>query len=276
MPYINYINDILKSECTEKEYEWIQTKSRQDPKAIRLAFVMAHRQISNVPVSAGRIKILDTPYSIDLSQWSRDQLGRTFLVLSLERGDANKFYDEVQTIFKTADNRESQAIYAAMSLFSSPSIWIQRATEAIRSNVGLIFDAMAFNNPFPAMHFDDVAWNQLVLKTIFSDKSIWRITGLAERRNEQLARTLSDFAHERWAAGRTLPADVWFLAAPFPGKRYWEDVETLLSSDAADNQNAGYLLWKEHNQSTPDHIKDSYEKYMTEMNRKDIRWSDLT
>lgn len=273
--YQKDIANILESECTAKEYQWLMDRSAQKSKAIRLGFVMAHRQISNDQVSEGSLTIDDSAYTINLTRWSKDQLCRAFLLLALDTGNIEDFQRDIETIFKTADNRESQAIYASFSLFKSSEIWKQRATEAIRSNVGLIFDAMAFNNPYPAMHFNDTAWNQVVLKAIFSDKSIWGITGLADRRNERLALTLSDFAHERWAAGRTLPADVWFLVMPYPGERYWEDVDVLLSSDVPDNQEAGYLLWNEHRTSAPEHITDSHHEALQKMDQENIDWSGL-
>lgn len=273
--YQNHIRKVLHSECNESEYQWIIEKSKQDSRAIRLGFVMAHRHVSSDLISSGELSVDDSPYKIDLTQWTKDQLCRMFLLLVLDQGNVEEFEHEIETLFKTADNRESQALYASIPLFSQPEIWIHRATEAIRSNVGLIFDAMAFNNPYPAMYFDNTAWNQLVLKAIFSDKSIWKITGLTDRRNEKLALTLSDFAHERWAAGRTLPADVWNLVAPYPGERYWQDVAVLLSSDSPDNRKAGYLLWKEQRKVAPEQVKKAHHDVFQKINQENVEWSDL-
>src|SRR5690625_7070919 len=151
-------------------------------------------------------------------------------MLSIDESDQKQFHNTVETLFQTAENREAAAIYKTIPLFNHPEKWRYRATEAIRTNIGTIFDAMAFHNPFPAMHFDDIAWDQLVLKTIVGDKSIWNITGRKEHRNKELARALSDFAHERWSAHRTLPADVWYLVEPFPGEQMWKDTSDLLAS----------------------------------------------
>lgn len=273
--YQKHIEQVLNAECTETEYQWIIDKAKKDSKSIRLGFVMTHRFVSGERISSGRLSVDDSPYSIDLTQWTKDQLCRTYLLLALHQGNDEDFHQQIETLFKTADNRESQALYASIPLFPQPDIWKQRATEAIRSNVGLIFDAMAFNNPYPAMYFDDIAWNQVVLKAIFSDKSIWRIVGIPDRRNEKLALTLSDFAHERWAAGRTLPADVWNLVAPYPGERYWEDVQILLSSESLENKKAGYLLWKEHRKVGPDHIKKTHHDDFQKLNHENVEWSDL-
>lgn len=240
-----------------------------------MAFVMAPRHIRARPVGDIRLPINGTKYSIDLNLWTADQLVRAVLLLSFSEEDKDLFQQEIETLFQTAENREAEAIYKTIPLFPHPEIWKFRATEAIRSNVGLILDAMAFNNPYPSLHFDDNAWNQLVLKIIFSDKSIRRITGLADRRNEPLARAISDFAHERWAAGRTLPAEVWFLTELFPGERFWQDTETLLSSEDPANTHAGYLLWKAHKENAPTDFREKHLAALEKAAAADPDWENL-
>jgi len=265
----------LESECSVAEFQWITEKINQESRAKQLGFVMAHRFISSDPITSGELRIENSPYTIDLKLWSRDQLCRALLLLSMDTGNMDDFHEVVEDLFKTADNRESQALYSSIPLFDYPESWKDRATEAIRSNVGLIFDAMAFNNPYPAMYFDEIYWNQLVLKTIFSNKSIWRITGLEERRNKNLAKAISDFAHERWAADRTLPAEVWFLTAPYPGKVFWNDTVRLLSSDSTPNQEAGYLLWKENETEAPEHVSSEYQDLFDKLDQNNIKWENL-
>lgn len=268
------IDHKFQSELSPNELKWVHNKLDEPLSGRTVAFVMAHRFVSHDPVSGGRIPVRDTSYTIDLSQWSKDQLARTIILLSLDEGQENKFHAEIEKLFKTADNRESQALYAAIPLFNYEDTWVHRATEAIRSNVGLIFDAMAFNNPYPALHFNENAWNQLVLKTIFSDKPIGRITGLKERRNHQLANAISDFAHERWAAGRTLSPDIWFLTEPFPGEIFWQDVQVLLNSDQPGNKEAGYLLSKAQS-VVPEHIEEDNRKLFLKLDKKEVTWSNI-
>ena len=71
------------------------------------------------------------------------------------------------------------------------------------------------NNPYPAENLNEAAWNQMVLKAFFTEKPIDQIIGLDERANERLARTLSDYAHERWAAHRSVNPLLWRCVAPF-------------------------------------------------------------
>lgn len=262
----------FKQECTDKELNWFNEMVSQGIREKKMGFVMTHRFVAQVPMESVMIRPHDLPYEVDLGKWTRDQLARTLILLSLDGGKQDEFQRVIEELFQTADNREAQAIYAGIPFFNYASTWIYRATEAIRSNVGLIFDAMAFNNPFPAIYFEDAAWNQLVLKTIFNDKSIWNIVGLKERRNQALAATISDFAHERWAAGRTLPPEVWYLTAPFPGDRFWQDVYRLLSSESQGNRQAGYLLWKAQSNEAPENFTETFKALFDDFSGQKIEW----
>jgi hypothetical protein len=51
------------------------------------------------------------------------------------------------------------------------------------------------------------------MKSLFNGVPLARIVGLAGRRNAELSRMAADYAAERRAAGRTIPADIG-LAAP--------------------------------------------------------------
>lgn len=265
----------LEQECTESEFQWLNKILSMGYRGKTMGFVMAHRFISRLPLAPGKIQPPGTNYEVDLSQWTRDQLARTIILLSLDNGDQAEFHKSIDLLLSTADNRESQAVYASIPFFNYAPSWKLRASEAIRSNVDLIFDAMAFNNPYPADYFEDSAWNQLVLKTIFKDNSIWKILGLSDRRNEVLAETISDFAHERWSAGRSLPPEVWYLILPYPNERYWQDAYRLLTSEVQGNREAGYLLWKEHNSQAPENFTESFRDMFNPFAQKEIDWGNL-
>src|SRR5690606_20357810 len=248
----------LERECTNEEFQWLGKILSQGPGERNLGVVMTHRYILHNSTKAGTAQPDSVDYEVELSQCTRDQFTRTVILLSLDNGNQTEFHEAIELLFDTADNREAQAISASIPFFNYAYSWKHRATEAVRSNVGLIFDAMAFNNPYPAMYFDDTAWNQLVLKTIFNNKPIWNILGLEQRRNQGLAATISDFAHERWAAGRTLPPEVWFLVAPFPGEHFWQDTYHLLTSGDQANKEDGYLLWQTNASQTPENFTEAF------------------
>ncbi len=80
--------------------------------------------------------------------------------------------------------------------------------DACRTNILPLFEAVACENPYPAQHFPERNFNQLVLKALFNGVALSRVVGLASRLNADLTRMAGDYADERRAAGRAVPADI--------------------------------------------------------------------
>ncbi len=208
---------LFNETATDPEKAWLEQKLAAPIPAKLASFVAAPRFVSRRPV----------PNETD---WTMDRLARVLLLTSLPTNDETAYAKAIDTLFDTAEMQELAALYSALPYVAFPQKWLFRATEAVRSNMGLVFDAIAFGNPYPAQHFSEAAWNQLVLKCIFNDKPITRITGLLDRANQTLANDVSDFAHERWAAGRTVPAEVWQLIPRFMNETLLNDVKRLAAS----------------------------------------------
>ena len=118
----------------------------------------------------------------------------------------------------------------------------------VRSNVAHVFAAMALGNPYPASHFSELAWNQLVLKAIFNDQPLAEIHGLLERKNPTLAHDICLLAQERWAAGRRIPAFAWCLVADMSYPEESQMIARLAASDDVQDQRAALFL----QQKSPD------------------------
>ena len=110
---------------------------------------------------------------------------------------------------------EQVALYSALPLLSYPQLWVKRCAEGIRSNIGIVLEAIMYHNPYPAENLPEAAWNQMVLKAFFTDKQVDRIYGLDDRNNTELARILIDYARERHAAGREINSMLWYLVEKF-------------------------------------------------------------
>jgi hypothetical protein len=137
--------------------------------------------------------------------WSTDEAARVLLVLSAFRGDEQEFADGVDRLCATADVAELVAILEGFAVLPAPARLLGRAREGARSSVQPVFEAIACRNPYPADFFDEAAWNQLVVKCVFTGAPPGAISGLSERRNPELMRMLVDLAAERRAAGRPMP-----------------------------------------------------------------------
>ncbi|MEZ4901297.1 MAG: EboA domain-containing protein [Spirosomataceae bacterium] len=176
-----------------------------------------------------------------VEQWSFVRLARVWLLDCLDDADKEAYLRHIETLFDTAEMNELVALYSALPLLAYPEQWLFRATDAVRSNMGVVFDALALRNPYPRQYFSELAWNQLVLKAIFNDKPIHHIVGLEERNNEKLVLTLSDFAHERWAAGRIVAPQVWRLISNFLNDSLLTDIMHLFASSSEYDKQAAAL-----------------------------------
>jgi hypothetical protein len=147
--------------------------------------------------------------------WTVDQAARSLLLLSLPQTDELQIQHRFTQLFTTSGLQELIALHQTLPLLPHPDRYRFWADEGIRSHMTGVFKAIALNNPYPATHFDEAAWNQLVLKAIFIDSPLAPIYRLTDRANPTLARMLIDYAKERWAAGREITPEAWPLIAPF-------------------------------------------------------------
>jgi hypothetical protein len=97
---------------------------------------------------------------------------------------------------------------AGRSLLPAPDRFLALVIDACRTNILPVFEAVACENPYPSRFFPERNFNQLVMKALFNGVRLDRIVGLAARANIELARMATDFAAERRAAGRPVPADI--------------------------------------------------------------------
>ncbi len=227
------IETLLKNNSSDKEQNWIN--SRTD---FKVAFVAAPRFLSKSVVDVTSL------YDNASGQvyWPLERLARLFFLLKLSDED-------IEVLFDTSELNEAVALNSSLPFLNNPEKRVLRATDAVRSNIGNVFDALAFQNPFPAKYFSQLQWNQLVLKCIFNDKGIHQIWGLKERNNASLAKSISDFAHERWAAGRNVPAQVWRLVSDFVDDQILADLENLWNNGREEDKIAVALVAVESGKS---------------------------
>jgi hypothetical protein len=149
--------------------------------------------------------------------WTLGAVGRVALLALVCKGlDRDGRVRLAQDTFKTGDNDERAALLKALSMLPEPEAFVELAIDACRSHVQQVFEAIACENPYPARHFPEHNFNQMVLKSFFTGTPVQRIEGLATRRSPELARMAEAYASERRAAGRTVPADLPLVAGPLP------------------------------------------------------------
>lgn len=211
----------------------------------------------------------------DPSQWSLDQAGRTLLLLIYPPDEADPYQETIEKMFETADVRESVALFQALPLLPYPERWLFRATEGVRSNMGPVFDAVALRNPYPAEHFDENQWNQMVLKAVFVGSPLHLIQGLDERANSELARMLVDYARERRAASRPVPPELWRLVGRFTRDEWITDLEQMLLSGNPREQEAAALALAESPSGRAGSFLAEQPEWTNRIRRGELSWNRL-
>jgi hypothetical protein len=173
--------------------------------------------------------------------WSVDQAGRTLLLLSLKRDDAEAFIVKLRKLVSSADLGELVALYQSLPLLPHAERLVDLAAEGARSNMTALFNAVALRNAYPAEYFDEGGWNQLVLKALFVGSPLHLVHGLDRRANPKLARMLVDYAHERWAAKRPVSPELWRPVGPYADDDIVVDLEKVLVDPDPNQQSAAAL-----------------------------------
>jgi hypothetical protein len=137
--------------------------------------------------------------------WSADEAARVLILGASHGGDDSAFAARVDRLCTTAEVTEYIAYLKGFAIFPAPKLLYGRAREGVRSAITPVFAAIACHNPYPFDHFDDDAWNQMVVKCVFNGVPIEAIVGLHARRNGEVVQMMRDLVAERRAAGRPLP-----------------------------------------------------------------------
>ncbi len=248
------VTSILKQNLSIEAFDKLTEKCAQiacyNKQAFFTAFTAAPRLVGKSPLSISMddeavIKHIRKDYTI--AGYTADRLARLYILLHLPAENKAEYVNTINRLFPAAEMNELVALYSALPLLAYSEEWIFRATEGIRSNIGSVLEAIICNNPFPSESLDEPAWNQLVLKAFFTEKPVDQIIGLNERTNPKLADTLTDFAHERRAAHRKVPIELWQLVAPFMNQQYLEDIKWLAETGDEDENKAAIEACRKSN-----------------------------
>ncbi len=177
--------------------------------------------------------------------WGVDQAARVALILNAA-GSPDAFAARLRTLTGTADNGELIAIYKGLPLYPNHADLVPLAAGGLRTAMRDVFEAVAHGNPFPAERFPDGIWDHMVLKALFIESALHPIVGLDRRWNEDLARTLLAYAHERWAAGRTVNAELWRGVGRFADADALADLARLLGTGTETDRMAAALALSEN------------------------------
>ncbi len=207
--------------------------------------------------------------------WTIDQLGRSFIILSVENRDKNEFLELLEKTHQTSDMGEAEALYKSLPVIPYPEELRARAAEGIRSNMTSVFNAVTHRNPYPAEYFDDGAWNQMVLKALFVERPLYLIQKIDERVNRKLAEMLIDYAHERWAAGRSVSPELWRPVGPYAEGEMLDDLQKVLNHSDEIQKQAAVLALSASPSDKAKSLLQEHADLNNKIKKKNITWDDI-
>jgi len=168
----------------------------------QIAFAAAGRHIGKQPIGAKDAAIITAAGLLVPAEMGADECARGALLLA-----ADSDTEIVRGLVRRGELRERQAVLRVLAALPEPERFVELAIDACRTNVDGVFRALACDNTFPAAQLPDAAFDQLVLKALFTGAPLARIHDLARRTTPELVRMVAAYASERRAAGRPVPDD---------------------------------------------------------------------
>jgi hypothetical protein len=279
---LNHLNQILQRSISQEALNWFAEKTFQiidgSTSDLYTAFTAAPRKVGKVIVSATNDEselFNELLPGFTMSGYTADRLARVVLLLNWPAENRGNYIKSISQLFKAAEMNELVALYGALPVLAYPDAWIEQCRDGIRSNIGSVLEAIICDNPYPAQYLPEPAWNQLVLKAFFTDKDIHRIIGLDRRANKSLAYTLSDYAHERWAAGRTFDVQLWRVATKFIDERIFPDLERVLTEGNEFEMDAAALTCYYASYAPAKSLLNQHPEIKTRIETKELSWDTL-
>ena len=281
-PLQQFLAKALSEKGSPSAVEWLEQQAQKiasatSPTVFFLAFSRSSRYFKKEALTWNLDAMQDTSFGLlggPPTSWDSLQTARIYLLLQLQLSKED-WLALLQQLFETADMYEQQALYAALPVLPYQEELVGRAIEGCRTNMSVVFDAIALHNPYPAQFFPEANWNQLVLKAIFMQRPLYRIQQLDQRRNPALAAMAIDFAHERWAAGRAVMPELWRLVVPFLDENVLTDLNKALASTDANERAAGALALTESSHPAAKSLLPEYPDLAAACVSGDVTWEKI-
>jgi len=236
---LDTLRQAIQRVCSEEQSQWLAEAIdglRPGTTADELATLIARarRRVGRQPLgeSAEPIDTPDGPLAI--ARWEAGDAARVALLLAAIAASGGSGI--VKEAYRLGDDAENTALIRGLSLYGDGEALRETALNAGRTNSLLLLAALTLHNPYPAAHYADHEFNQMVLKALFLGLNIDAVQGLERRGNPELSQMCEDYIDERLAAGRSVPADIWLALAPHASAAGLERLQQALQDDSPEHR----------------------------------------
>lgn len=245
---------LIHSKLSDKESAWLTSKSEvvsntETSHKFKVFFSLAARFISGdvVSWSNDELETLEQIYpGFSKSPWTKQDLVRASLMMCL---DTSINESVLLSFFEIAEMKEQIALYKGLYFLENAPVFSKQVAEGIRTNMSNVFDAIASGNPFAQTYLSEEAWNQMILKSFFMDRSLYQVQYIDRGKNEKLANMLQDYVKERWAAGRQVSLEIWRMIDSY----LRDDIKDLISKRTFEGMESEVItkLSQQNNEAIP-------------------------
>jgi hypothetical protein len=224
----------LDGALTGEAARWLaECCAAADPRAVLRAFPAVGRRLGRGPLPPGPVPAappgmppgvppgvlpaaLAGAAPADVHAWTVDDAGRVRLLRAAGSAVPERaLADLLERLYAHGDAAERRGVLRALDVLPIGDAGLPLLRDALRTNdVRLVAAAAA--GRYAARELTDAELNQAVLKCLFVGVPLTGLAALPERAGPALARMVADFARERVAAGRAVPADAWLVLDRHP------------------------------------------------------------
>ncbi|MCY3002386.1 MAG: EboA domain-containing protein [Planctomycetota bacterium] len=217
---------------------WLETTRAELARGVDLErfcvlFSMASRHAPRRPLAPDAAELAAAQKSLpgwNPERWTTLEALRAALVLSRPDLESEAAAQAVEELFRYADMGELCAGYKLLPHLPKPERFLWRAGEGARSSMKAVYESTCCDSPYATAHFDGISWHQAVIKALFIEAPLWRVSAVDTRIDSELARMALDLADERRSAGRPVNPELWICLGAHAGARGLAALERELAS----------------------------------------------
>lgn len=274
------IGEILANNLPPEDHVWLEEQlgsilESQNVSGLYLFYSLLGSRIESVEIVLNESK---APLKVYLRKQKVNQLelARIYLLIRVLEADFDYFAPKVAKIIELADRSELITFLKYLVLLPGADFFKDTAVEALRTNITPVFEAISMNNPYPSLYFNEQQWNQMYLKAAFMQLNLGHIVDVEKRSNRELARIISDYAHERWAASRQIDAMIWRPVGPYMNAELLKDMERLSNSDRPEeNRAAALCCYHSGDEKAMEYIHAKAPKLVESIKNKELNWNQI-
>ncbi|MCK0156927.1 EboA domain-containing protein [Cellulophaga sp. F20128] len=271
---------IIQKNAAEEHTEWLQSKiikivTETSTKDLYLTYSLIASKFKLGDSLELNIDAVELQSYLELQKANLQQIARIYLLTSVLESNPEFFKDKVANIIQVADTGELETFLKFLVLLPNAEDFKFVAVDALRTNIATVFDAIYVHNPYPALYFDDQQWNQMFLKAAFMDRDLTMFHSIDSKANKDLARIISDYAHERWAAGRAINPYFWRPVSNYIEGVLADDMQRLLKSKNKEENKAAALCCYNSNKVEAQKMLEQYPSLLQQLKENKLTWDTL-